>query len=142
MTTSKSSRFEGLKGLAGGREAQAARSLAESLHALRAKEEQLQQLRDYLDEYRREAEDAAQDAVRWENSRRFLSSLNDAVAVRESELEAARARYEQEAERWRSSHRHTKALEQLVEKYYREELKEVERRDQKELDEQVSRRRK
>ena len=87
MTTSKSSRFEGLKDLAGGREAQAARSLAESLHALRAKEEQLQQLRDYLDEYRREAEDAAQDAVRWENSRRFLSSLNDAVALRESELD-------------------------------------------------------
>ncbi len=140
MAISKTTRFGGLKDLADGREAQAARGLAQSLHALRTKEAQLRELRDYLDEYRREEQDAALDAARWENSRRFLSRLNDAVTLRESELDAARARYEEEADRWRRSHRHTKALEQLVEKYYREELRNVERRDQKELDELVARR--
>jgi len=142
MTTSKTSRFEGLRDLADGRETQAVRSLAESLHALKVKEAQLQELRDYLDEYQREANAAALDAARWENSRRFVANLSDAVTLRASELEAARARYEQEADRWRDSHRRTQALEQLVDKYYREELKEIELRDQKELDEQVLRRRK
>ena len=140
MTTNKTTRFEGLKDLADGRKAQAARSLAESLGALKAKEAQLQQLREYLDEYQQgTGNDATHDAARWENSRRFLSSLNDAVTRRETELEAARTRYRREAERWRDSHRQTRALEKLVDKYYREELNELERRDQKELDEQASR---
>ena len=139
MTNSKTARFEGLKELADGREAQAARSLAESLGALRAKEAQLQQLRDYLDEYQRDRANDTFDAARWENTRRFVSSLSDAVTRRETELEAARARYQSEAERWRDAHRQTKAFEKLVDKYYREELKEIERRDQKELDEQTSR---
>lgn len=142
MASRKSSRIASLKGLADGREARAARSLAQSLGVLKAKEAQLSQLRAYLDEYRRDAGEATLDAARWENSRRFVAELNAAVSLRETELEAARARYQQEADRWRDSHRRTKALEQLVDKYYREELKALQRRDQKELDEQALRRRK
>ena len=136
---SKASRFEGLKDLAGGKEAQAARNLAESLYAVKAKEAQVQQLRDYLDEYHRSAAAEPQDAARWENSRRFLARLNEAVSLREGELEAAKLRYREEADRWRDAHVQTKALEQLVEKYYREELKALERREQKELDERAQR---
>jgi flagellar FliJ protein len=138
----KTSRFESLKDLAGGREAGAARRLAESLDDMKTKQAKLKELRDYLDEYRQASEQrgAALDTARWENSRLFLSRLSDAVTLREGELEAAKERYRQEAERWRDSHRQTKALEKLVDKYYREGIRDAERRDQKELDEQASRR--
>lgn len=139
----KASRFEGLKDLAGGREAGAARRLADSLNDLKAKEAKLGQLREYLDEYRHDAQrdTGALDTERWKNSRLFLSRLNDAVNHHEGELEAAKLRYQQEAEHWRVSHRQTRALEKLVDKYYREDIQNAERRDQKELDEQVQRRR-
>ena len=62
--------------------------------------------------------------------------------LRENDLEAARERYTQEAERWRACYRQTKVLQQLVDKYYLKDLQDAERREQKELDEQVLRRKK
>ncbi len=136
---SKAERFEGLKHLASGREADAARRLADCRSDLDSKEAELIQLRGYLDDYRRETEreDKVLDTARWRNSRAFLSRLNAVVTIREGEFEAAKERYRQEAESWRERYLHTKALEQLVDKYYREDIRDAERRDQKELDEQV-----
>lgn len=140
LKSNKSDRFEGLRELAEGRAAQAARSLAQSLGVMRAKETQLRRLCDYLNEYQRETDGAALDAARWENSRRFVALLSDALTLKRAELEAARAHHERDADRWRDLHLKAKALERLADKYYRDELKEMERRDQQELDEQVSRR--
>ncbi len=140
----KTARYEGLTNLAGGRESGAARRLAECLSEVQSKEAELRQLRDYMDGYRQETEreDTALDTARWRNLRLFLSRLNDAVRIRELDLEAAKERYTQEAERWRACHRQTTALQQLVDKYYREDIQDAERRDQKELDAQVLRKKK
>lgn len=137
----RSKRFEPIAQLAGVRETIAARALAASLKDVRSKETDLEQLRTYLDEYRQIAEpgDRAVDAMRLHNARKFLARLNDAVRAQEGELHKATERYRLEAERWRISHQHTQALERLVDKYYREELLDLERRNQAELDELVLR---
>ena len=138
----KVARFESLEKLAGGQEAGAARRLAQCLNDLNNKQEELRKLRLYLEDYARksEREDQFVDTARWNNTRQFLNQLSNAVTVREAEFEAAAERYRQEVERWRSCHRQTRALKLLVDKYCDEELQALERREQKELDEQVSRR--
>lgn len=138
----KAARFESLEKLAGGQEAGAARRLAHCLSDLNSKQEELRKLRSYLEDYARESEreDQFVDTARWNNTRQFLNQLSNAVTVREAEFETAAERYRQEVERWRSCHRQTRALKLLVDKYCDEELQELERREQKELDEQVSRR--
>lgn len=137
----KSERFEPIAQLAGVRESVAARALAQSLKELKVKETELAQLRDYLEEYRQLVLPAghAVDPLRWQNAQKFVARLGEAVRAQEHELESAAGRYRAEAERWRISHRNTQALERLVEKYYREELLELERREQAEIDELVLR---
>lgn len=137
----RAERLEPIAQLAGIRESVAARALAQSLKDLKVKETELAQLRDYLDEYRRLVQPGQRilDALRWDNAQQFIARLGEAVRAQERELERAAERYRAEVERWRVSHRHTRALEQLVEKYYREELLALECREQAELDELVLR---
>lgn len=137
----KSERFEPIAQLAGVKETVAARALAQSLKELKTKEAELAQLRGYLEEYRQLVlpDGRAVDPLRWQNAQKFIARLGDAVRAQEHELEHAADRYRAEAERWRVSHQHTQALEQLVDKYYREEMLELERREQAELDELVLR---
>jgi flagellar export protein FliJ len=137
----RSKRFEPIAALAGVRETVAARALAASLKEVKIKETDLEQLRAYLEEYQRSAAPGGQavDSMRLHNAQRFMTRLSDAVRAQEDELLKAKQRYRVEAERWRASHRHTQALERLVDKYYREELLELQRRNQTELDELVLR---
>jgi flagellar export protein FliJ len=137
----KSERLEPIAQLAGVRESVAARALAQSLTDLKVKEAELAQLRAYLEEYRQLAMsgDGAVDPQRWQNAQKFVARLGEAVRAQEHELESAADRYRAEAERWRVSHCNTQALERLVEKYYRQELLEVEQREQAEIDELVIR---
>jgi flagellar export protein FliJ len=137
----RSERLEPIAQLAGMRESIAARALAQSLKDLKAKENELAQLRDYLEEYRQLVlpADGAVDPLRWQNAQKFVARLGEAVSAQERELANAPVRYQAEAERWRVSHCNTQALERLVEKYCREELLELERREQAEVDELVIR---
>jgi len=138
---SKSDRLEPLANLAGIRESEAARELADCLAELRSKETELEQLRAYLEEYAKpgEASNQSVDSLRWRNAQQFIGRLSEAIEVQESELKRVRDRFRAEAEKWRASHRHAKAVERLLDKYYREELKEMARREQHELDELVLR---
>ncbi len=134
--SSRVKRFGELERLAGSREQEASRRLAATLDALREKEQQLDQLRTYLDEYQQQSR-AAQgtDPTRWENYRLFLSRLSEAIQQQERELTDARARYAEEASSWRESHARTQALTKLVDKYRREDRQRMTELEQKELDE-------
>lgn len=135
---SKSKRFAGLKDLAGERERKAAQRLAEALKALDEKKQELAQLKRYLDEYQTGSA-APTDAARLENLRLFMSRLSAAIETQEGDLAHAEARYQDEAERWKSLKAQSQALDQLLDKYQQEERYEDVRREQKELDEQVTR---
>ena len=138
---SKAARLEPLADYAGKVETQAARRLAASAQTLAAKEQEVEQLRGYLAEYRqRAALSDATDPLRWQNARAFLAKLSEVVAARERELAQAVENYRAETERWRDSHRRVKSLDKIVAAAEREEGMALAKREQNELDEHALRR--
>jgi flagellar export protein FliJ len=136
----KSEQLEPLANIAGVQTREAARRLAMRLDDVRNKETEVERLRSYLEEYRQMSHDSARSvsSSRWQNEQRFLARLSEAVTLQEAELASAMRRFNEEAERWRKSHRHSKALEQLSEKYRKSELLGRERREQEEMDELIA----
>jgi flagellar export protein FliJ len=136
----KSEQIQPLASIAGVHAREAARRLAARLDDVRNGETEVERLRGYLEEYRQMSHDSARSvsSSRWQNEQRFLSGLSEAVALQEAELDAAKRRFREEAERWQQSHRHSKALEQLSEKYRKSELQWRERREQDETDELIA----
>ena len=133
---SRVSRLEPIADHADLLETEAARGLAASLKALQTKETELEQLRGYLAEYRRRAEQPdPTDGARWQNERMFLAKLSDAVAYHEAEVMKAVERHRLEAERWRHSHQRSQALDKVIERAQREAAHERDKREQAELDE-------
>jgi flagellar export protein FliJ len=139
---SRAKRLEPIAEFAGKLEDEAARRLAASTAAIKAKEREVEQLRSYLAEYRRRDSEAqaSADPLRWQNGRAFLSRLCAAVAAQEAELAKAEERYRLEAERWRESYRRSKSLDQFIERGEREEQQTRDKRAQAELDELAMRR--
>ena len=135
---SRAKRFAGLKDLAGDKERKAAQRLAAALSALEAKKRELDQLKQYLDEYHTTS-GAPTDAARLENLRLFMSRLSQAIEAQEGSLAQAEQRYQAEAERWKAFKAQTRALDQLLDKYTREEHDQQVQWEQKEQDEQVAR---
>ena len=132
-------RFRGLKSLADNREALAAKALAASLQQLQAKQAELDRLRSYAADYELARQGKPTDRARLTNLHTFTSQLSSVIKRLEEEVEIARQAMQADIEHWRSGYRHSKALEQLVEKYRRELLRLEDRREQKELDEQNAR---
>ncbi len=139
---SKLKRFGELERLAGGEELVATRRLKECIETVLAERTKLDQLRDYLQDYRNGDGTAANqqlDPVRWENYRRFLGRLSDTIEAQQRELDQAEARYQEEADRWRASHARTETLSRLLQKFEAEQRREIATREQKEQDDRASR---
>ena len=142
MTKHKLKRFGELERLAEGEEHKASRRLKERIEDVLAERTKLDQLQTYLQEYRDESAPAANqkiDPMRWENYRRFLSQLSQTIEAQQIELAEAESRYRDEAARWQASHARTESLSRLLEKYEKEQKREVASREQKELDDQLGR---
>ncbi len=128
-------RFTGLKNLADNREAQAAKALAVSMQQLEAKRAELERLRGYAAEYQLAQQDKPLDRARLANLHTFTNQLSSVIKRLEEEVEVATKAMQADMEQWRGGYRHSKALEQLVEKYRRELVSHEENQEQKELDE-------
>lgn len=132
-------RYTGLKNLADNREAQAAKALATSMQQLEAKQAELDRLRSYAAEYQLAQQGKPTDRARLSNLHTFTSQLSGVIKRVEEEVEIAKQAMQADMEQWRGGYQHSKALEQLVEKYRRELVNLEERQEQKELDERNAR---
>jgi len=133
-------RFAGLKTLADNREARAAKALGESLARFEAKQQELDRLRAYADEYHRGQQGKTSDAARMRNLNTFTGELSAAIDQLEQEAALAMQAFRAHLEEWRSGYRRSKGFEQLVEQYRQALVRLEARHEQKELDENVSRR--
>lgn len=133
-------RYTSLKNLADDREAKAAKSLAASMQQVQAKQAELDRLRGYAAEYQLAYKDKPTDRARLSNLHTFTSQLGGVIKRLEDEVEVAKQALQADMEQWRGGYRHSKALEQLVEKYRRELVSFEESQEQKELDERNARR--
>jgi flagellar FliJ protein len=135
---SKASRLSPIADYATLRENEAARRLAASSEQIKTREAELEKLRGYLAEYRQRADAESADTTLWQNARAFITRLSDAVAFHEAELQKALERHRFEADRWRDSHQRAKTLDKVIERSQREEMHELQRRDQAETDERAA----
>jgi flagellar FliJ protein len=139
---SRSDRIQPIKEIADTRERNAGAVVAEAERALKDREQQLAQLKQYLDEYVRKNTPGlgAIDPVRLANYRAFLARLTEAVRAQEQLVEQANREYERKKEDWRVQHVEAAALGRAVERMQIVERSEQDRRDQKETDEDTANR--
>jgi flagellar FliJ protein len=139
---SRSDRIQPIKEIADTRERNAGAVVAQAERALRDRERQLAQLRQYLDEYMRKNTPGlgSVDPVRLENYRAFLARLTEAVRAQEQLVEQANREYERKREDWRVQHVEAAALGRAVERMQVSERTEQDRREQKEADEDTANR--
>jgi len=136
MTRSK--RIQPVVRIAENREQDAARVLGESLKQLEAQEQRLQELTLYRDEYTRRFQNHAGGGMvpaRMQDFRAFLVQLNQAIDQQRDVVERVRRESEQCRHQWLDQRTRAKALDKVVERYQREELRDADRREQKLLDE-------
>lgn len=138
----RSERIQPIKDIADTRERNAGAVVAEAERALRDREQQLGQLKKYLDEYVRKNTPGlgAVDPVRLGNYRAFLVRLTEAVRAQEQLVEQAGREYERKREDWRVQHIEAAALGRAVERMQLHERTEQDRREQKESDEDTTNR--
>jgi flagellar protein FliJ len=140
----RSARIQPIKDIADTRERNAGAVVAQAELALRDREQQLAQLKAYLDDYVHKNTPGlgSIDAVRLKNYRAFLARLTEAVRAQEQLLEAANREYERKREDWRVQHIEAAALGRAVERMQIYERTEQDRREQKETDADTANRKK
>ena len=138
----RSERIQPIKEIADTRERNAGAVVAQAEHALRDREQQLAQLRNYLDDYVRKNAPGlgTVDPVRLNNYRAFLARLTEAVRAQEQLVEMASREYERKREDWRVQHVEAAALGRAVQRMQVFERTEQDRREQKESDEDTAKR--
>jgi len=99
-------------------------------------EHQLEQLRNYRDEYVRNSNEnrGAMDAVKLQNYRSFLDRLGAALRQQTNSLNAARAEYEGRRLKWSEKRVEAESLSRVVDRFRKEERHAADRREQREGD--------
>jgi len=116
-----------------------ARELADRQRLLDTHLSRLDELRRYADEYAG-AQLAATSPAQLLNRRAFLDRLDNAVAQQQQTVQGNREKVEAERARLLLASRDKQVLEQLAASYRAQEMKVVERRNQREMDDLGARR--
>lgn len=104
-------------------------------------ERAIEQLRTYREQYARNgaAPTGAVDAVRLQNYRSFLDRLGDAMRIQTQALGAARAEYDRRHALWSAKRIEAETLDRAVGRFRQEELRDSDRREQREVDDAAMR---
>jgi flagellar FliJ protein len=134
--------MQSIQHLAQNREQEAVRELGASQQNLDAQRARLLELCAYRDQYAKGFEasgGAGMDAVRVQEYRVFLARLNTAIQQQEAVIARCCESHRQTREQWIETHKHSQAIDKVVERYRDQERTQEERREQKELDERAGR---
>ncbi len=124
------------------RERNAARALGAARQQLTAAEARLSELCGWRDDYQRRlktAGGAGMNTREWSEYQIFLARLNDAIARQQEQVGQRRRDYDQTRLDWQSQRTRTLALDKVVERYRRDEIRGEQRREQRETDERGQR---
>ena len=137
----KSKRFEPIHEIASTSAKDLRRVMAEAGRKVADLERKLQQLQTYRDEYTKNSSQSAStmDAVKLQNYRSFLDRLGDAMRQQLKLLELARAEYEKKRADWSEKRVEAESLSRVVERFRKEERREVDQREQREGDDAAMR---
>ena len=134
----KSQRMKPLTRVATSHERTAAKELGEYRRTLAVAEAKFTELMTYREEYSKQLQQSGGsgiDAQQMRDYRIFLTRLNEAIVHQQASVDQHRREYEQKRRRWSEARVRSKALDKVVERYQKEEVSIVERREQAESDE-------
>lgn len=132
----KSKRIKPIVNLAENHEKAAARELGDRLKNLDFHEKRLEELLQYREEYHRKLSGAqGLDARALQEYHIFLARLNEAIHQQKKLVQQAGKERDDSRETWLGKRTRTQALNKVVDRYRADELKQAERKEQKETDE-------
>lgn len=138
----KSKRLEPIVKLAENEEMSAARALAECQNRLGAQQARLSQLiayrKDYIDRMQTQGA-AGMQVAQMLSYQRIIAQLDRGITEQSRIVDNARAELEQMKQRWLESRTRTQSMDLVREQHLRQELKQDQRREQKESDERAQR---
>jgi flagellar protein FliJ len=137
----KSKRFEPIQEIASTSAKDLSRAMGEAGRKVAELEHKLQQLQTYRDDYTKNSSQSgsSMDAVKLQNYRSFLDRLGDAMRQQQKLLEHARAEYEKKRADWSEKRVEAESLGRVVERFRKEERREVDQREQREGDDAAMR---
>jgi flagellar FliJ protein len=136
----RSERMQPIKALADTRERDAGAVVAAARRVVEDREKQLEQLRQYREEYAgRAAREGAADAVRLQNYHAFIARLADAIRQQEQLVAAAKQDLDRKLAEWQERRVEAASLGKAVERIADVEQKAADRREQLDSDERALR---
>jgi flagellar protein FliJ len=137
----KSRRFEPIQEIASNSADELCRAMGEAARRVAELESQLEQLKNYRDEYVRNSTvaDGTMDAVKLQNYRSFLDRLGEAMRQHLKNLEAAREEHERRRSQWSEKRVEAESLGRAVERFRGEERRAADRHEQREGDDTAMR---
>lgn len=137
----KSKRLRPITRLAEIKEQDAAQKMGACKRKLKEQKEQLENLKEYRDNYVERFQTVTMGANQLTDYRLFLDKLNRAIKEQELIiLQAIDTAYDKE-KLWKQAHQHSNGMQKLTDKAVNNELAQKEKREQAELDDRSSRRR-
>jgi flagellar FliJ protein len=137
----RSKRFEPIRDIVSTSATDLSRAMGEAGHRVADLERQLEQLKTYRDEYVKNSiqDDGTMDAVKLQNYRSFLGRLGDAIRQQLTLLDRARAEFENRRLEWSAKRIEAESLGRAIDRFRSEELRDAERREQRDGDDAAMR---
>ena len=137
----RSKRFEPIRDIASTSATDLSRAMGEAGRRVADLEKQLEQLKTYRDEYVKNSIDdsGTMDAVKLQNYRSFLGRLGDAIRQQLTLLDHARAEFENRRLEWSAKRIEAESLGRAIDRFRSEELRDAERREQRDGDDAAMR---
>ena len=137
----RSKRFEPIRDIVSTSATDLSRAMGEAGRRAADLERQLEQLKTYRDEYVKNSiqDDGTMDAVKLQNYRSFLGRLGDAIRQQLTLLDRARAEFENRRLEWSAKRIEAESLGRAIDRFRSEELRDAERREQRDGDDAAMR---
>jgi len=132
-------RLKPIQRVAQGHENDRAREFAEQRKTLQTHEQRLEELRGFAADYASDAEGKSVNAALFANRRAFVAKLDSAVSQQVTRVEKARAHCDVDRARLLLASREVAVMDRLAASYQARERKQIEHRDQRDLDEHAQR---
>ncbi len=141
----QSKRLKPVHRVAESKEQTAAKELGDSTRYVHEQEARLEELRRYHAEYLERFHNAAKmgmSAIQLQEYRAFLSKLERAIREQEVIIKDGRNVHKFKKDNWQQKHVRTQALGKVIDRYKKSEIKDQDKREQKETDDRNQRGRK
>ena len=138
----KSKRFEPIAMLARDSEREAAKALGNALRHLDEQVQRMEQLKSYRSDYNQRLNASGSHGMKGQQLNEylsFLSKLSTAIEQQELAIHQARQALEEKKRFWFARRGRSKALDAVLDKYIQNERKQLEKREQRELDDRNNR---